>query len=263
MLVQPLEQVVHPRGNRRAAHGREPADRGEVGHRHDPGHDLGVDPGRRRLVAEAEEGFGGEEELGDRAVGAGVELALEVVEVGGRARRFGMAFGIGGDRDLERRDASALRPARRHWHSLADAAELRARPADRRAARRCGARPRPNRRGRSRRPRRGSPRRRSGARPAECRSRGRSARRSRGSARGSSRPRRRSPNEARASGASVSIDCHSVSSIFSVLGGKNSKDTAMSPGARRTAALRGSERCRRCSCRPPLSSALGALRRAR
>ena len=48
-----------------------------------PGVDLGVDAGGGERVAEAEEAVGRKEELGDRAVGAGVDLALEIVEVGG------------------------------------------------------------------------------------------------------------------------------------------------------------------------------------
>ena len=68
-----------------APHGRgELARLGDVGDRQDPGHDLGVDAGRGGLVAEAEEAVGREEELGDRPVRAGVELALEIVEVGAR-----------------------------------------------------------------------------------------------------------------------------------------------------------------------------------
>ena len=56
---------------------------GDVGDRQDARHDLGVDARRGGLVAEAEEAVGREEELGDRPVGAGVDLALEIVEVGG------------------------------------------------------------------------------------------------------------------------------------------------------------------------------------
>ena len=42
-----------------------------------------------------------EEELGDRPVGAGVELVLQIVEVVPGALRLGMGLGIGGDADLE------------------------------------------------------------------------------------------------------------------------------------------------------------------
>ena len=104
--------------------------------------------------------------------------------------------------------------------------------ADRRAARRCGARRLPNRRARrvdlvARRVDAGQMR--GGGKLGFAR---RSARPWRGCARGSSRRRHRSPRRsAGASGASVSIDCHSVSAIFSVLGGKNSKLTSMSPRA--------------------------------
>src|SRR5207253_9693448 len=41
-------------------------------------HDLGVDSGRRRLIAKAKEAVRREEELGDRPVGAGVDLSPEL-----------------------------------------------------------------------------------------------------------------------------------------------------------------------------------------
>ena len=43
----------------------------------------------------------GSEELGDRPVGAGVDLALQVVEVGRGRCRPGVHLGVRGDRDLE------------------------------------------------------------------------------------------------------------------------------------------------------------------
>ena len=51
-----------------------------------PGHDLDVEAGRRGFVAETEEAVGREEELRDRAVGAGVDLALQILEVERRDR---------------------------------------------------------------------------------------------------------------------------------------------------------------------------------
>ncbi len=86
-LVEPFEQIVEPVRDGRAAHLGEAAGLGDVGHRQDAGHDLDVDAGRGDLVAEAEEAIGREEELGDRAVGAGIDLALEIVEVGALVRR--------------------------------------------------------------------------------------------------------------------------------------------------------------------------------
>ena len=76
-----------------------------------------------------------EEELGDRPVGAGIELALEIVEVVAGAARLGMGLGIGGDADLEIGDAlAARRPDRRHRHSRRDAARNRRRQPARRVA---------------------------------------------------------------------------------------------------------------------------------
>ena len=63
-----------------------------------------VDAGGGGAVAEAEETFGGKEELADRAVGAGIDLALEMVEVGVGTGRLGMDLGIASDRNVERRD---------------------------------------------------------------------------------------------------------------------------------------------------------------
>ena len=70
---------------RRAAGLGEAPRRGDVGDRQDARHDLDVDARRGDRVLEAEEAVGREEELGDRAIGAGVDLALQIVEVG-RAR---------------------------------------------------------------------------------------------------------------------------------------------------------------------------------
>ena len=104
-VVEPFEQVVEPCGmlapqvwaKRRVL---ATFDTGRM-----PGTISTSMPGRRRFVAEAEEAVGREEELGDRAVGAGVDLALQIVEIELRAStKFGMDFGIGGDRNVERRD---------------------------------------------------------------------------------------------------------------------------------------------------------------
>src|SRR3954452_10794750 len=74
-VVEPLEQPVHPRRDRGAAARRELAGLGDVGDGEDAGDELGVDARSGGLVAEAEEAIGREEELGDGAVGAGVDLA--------------------------------------------------------------------------------------------------------------------------------------------------------------------------------------------
>ena len=80
-IVEAFEQVVEPFGNGGAAACCEPARRGDVRNRQDAGHDLDVDTGGRRVVAEAEKAIGGKEKLRNRAVGAGVDLALEVLEI--------------------------------------------------------------------------------------------------------------------------------------------------------------------------------------
>src|SRR3546814_14748110 len=75
---------------------------GEVGDRHDPGHDRDVDAERARVVDEAEVGVGAVEVLGDRAVGAGVDLAPEVAQVDMRVVGLRIALGIAAAPDLER-----------------------------------------------------------------------------------------------------------------------------------------------------------------
>src|SRR3546814_15979508 len=59
----------------------------EVYDRQDARHDRRLDAGGPRPVDEAQVVVGIEEELGDRAAGAGVALALQVVEVGGGVAR--------------------------------------------------------------------------------------------------------------------------------------------------------------------------------
>jgi len=59
---------------------------------------------RSGFVAEAEEAVGREEELGDRAVGPRVDLPLQVFEIELPIGRIRVDFGIGRDRNVERRD---------------------------------------------------------------------------------------------------------------------------------------------------------------
>ena len=93
VVVEALEHLGQPGRHLGAAQAGHPGDALEVRHRHDAGHDRHVDAGRRGVVAEAQEIVGLEEELGDAAVGAGIDLALEVVEIG---------LGVGRVRDASR-----------------------------------------------------------------------------------------------------------------------------------------------------------------
>ena len=79
----------------------EPAHLREVGHRQNAGDDRHVNAGGARPIEKAEVAIDVEEELGDRPAGAGVDLALEVVDVGLRARRLRMRLRIGGDGNVE------------------------------------------------------------------------------------------------------------------------------------------------------------------
>src|SRR5437870_4388696 len=88
-IVEPFEEMAEPGGNVGPAIGGHALDPGEIGDGHDAGHDLDVQASGRNLVLEAKEAIRSEEELRDRAIGAGVDLALEIVEVGpaiGRVR---------------------------------------------------------------------------------------------------------------------------------------------------------------------------------
>jgi hypothetical protein len=58
-----------------------------------PGTIACVDAPRGAGVAEAQEGLGLEEELGDRAVGPGLELALEPANIGLRSAASGCGSG--------------------------------------------------------------------------------------------------------------------------------------------------------------------------
>ena len=101
IVVQALEQLAHPGRQRGPAGGAELDHPAVIGHRQDAGLDGNRDAGGPGAVHESQVGAGVEKELGDGAAGAGVDLALEVVQVGRRAGRLGMGFGIGGDADLE------------------------------------------------------------------------------------------------------------------------------------------------------------------
>ena len=72
-----------------------------------PGTMRRVDTRGRAAIAEAQEQVGVVEELRDRARRAGVDLALELVEVELGARRLRMLLRIRGDGDLEVTDASS------------------------------------------------------------------------------------------------------------------------------------------------------------
>src|SRR5690242_12217227 len=101
VVVEAVEHVGQPTRHLGAAQAGHLLDALEVRDRHDARHDRHVDAGLRRGLAEAQEVVALEEELGDAAVGAGIDLALQVLEVGIDARRIGMLLGIARDADLE------------------------------------------------------------------------------------------------------------------------------------------------------------------
>ena len=52
---------------------------------------MGSNPCRRATVAVAQKMIGVEKELGNGAIGAGIDLALQIVEIGAGTSCFGMA----------------------------------------------------------------------------------------------------------------------------------------------------------------------------
>ena len=95
----------HRRGqllrDRRLAELAEAHDLGVAGDRHHPGDDRHVDPGRAGRGDEVEVVAVVEEELGDQKAGAGVDLGLQVGEVGLEAGGSGMDLGEAGAADRE------------------------------------------------------------------------------------------------------------------------------------------------------------------
>ena len=106
ILVQPLEPLGHPTGNRSAAPRRKPRDLLERMDRLDARHDRRGDPRRPRPFDETEVIVVVEEHLGDGARRAGIELALQVVDIGFPVRALRVFFRIGRHRDVERADAA-------------------------------------------------------------------------------------------------------------------------------------------------------------
>src|SRR5690349_6477568 len=101
VVLEAVEAMLQPVGDRGAAALGEFRDLREARDRQDARHDRRVDAARRATIAEAQEHVGVIEELRDRARSARVDLALEVAKVELEARRLGMPFRIRGDRDLE------------------------------------------------------------------------------------------------------------------------------------------------------------------
>src|SRR4051794_20055105 len=108
-VLHALEQGGEPGRDRGAAGGGEAADLGEAVDRHDAGHELGRDARDLERVAEAEDAVGIEAVLADEAGRPGVDLALQVLEVGERAAGLGMHLGVAGDADLEVGDGPEAR----------------------------------------------------------------------------------------------------------------------------------------------------------
>ena len=73
----------------------------EILHRHDAGHDRNVDAARAHAIEVAEVEIVIEEELGDGARRAGIDLGLQHVDVGVEVGALRMLFRIGRDRDLD------------------------------------------------------------------------------------------------------------------------------------------------------------------
>src|SRR3546814_15201062 len=105
VVIQAIEQAIHPGRNGSTAHSREFPGLRNVRYRQYARYDFRINPRRRRLVPETKEGVGGKEELRDRPACAGVEFPLKILQIGLTDQRFQMGVGISGDTDIEGRDA--------------------------------------------------------------------------------------------------------------------------------------------------------------
>jgi hypothetical protein len=101
VVAETLHFQAQPARDIRAAVVREARELGEIADGHDSRDDGHGDADCFAVVDEAEIGIGVEEILGDRRVGTGLELALEVREVVPGTARLGMEFRIAGDLNVE------------------------------------------------------------------------------------------------------------------------------------------------------------------
>src|SRR5665213_3776550 len=105
IVLEPIETMPQPFGDLRptslgkAQHLRKTRDRQNTRHQ------AGANAGGRTAIAETQEHIGVEKELRDGAIGASVDLGLEIVQVEGRAGRLGMTFRKCRHGDLEIGDA--------------------------------------------------------------------------------------------------------------------------------------------------------------
>ncbi|MNT78886.1 hypothetical protein D3C72_2181690 [compost metagenome] len=101
LFVQPLEPLGQPGRNGGAAAGGEVRDLLEAVDRLDARHDRRDDAGGAGAFDIAQIIAIREEHLGDGPIGAGVDLALEIVDLGLPVRALRVLFGIGGHRNVE------------------------------------------------------------------------------------------------------------------------------------------------------------------
>src|SRR5688572_6699509 len=101
ILLEALEALGKPAGNRSPAFGGEPRDLLERMDRLDSRHDGGGNAGGARTIDEAKVAVVVEEHLRDGTCRAGVELALEVVDVGRPVGALRVLLGISRDGDIE------------------------------------------------------------------------------------------------------------------------------------------------------------------
>src|SRR3981189_1257482 len=97
VVVEAFEFLREPVGYGRARAGHEVAGLLEVVHRHNAGHDRNGDAARPNPVEIAKVEVVVEEDLGDGAGRAGIDLGLQDIDVGIEVAAFGMLLGIGGN----------------------------------------------------------------------------------------------------------------------------------------------------------------------
>ena len=101
IVLSPTNGAQEGSGKARPAETRHAASAGEGLDRHDAGDDGHRDSGEFTAFTEVVEVAVVEEELGYDGIGAGVHLALEVVDIGQAIESFRVTLGVPGDADTE------------------------------------------------------------------------------------------------------------------------------------------------------------------
>ena len=128
IVIESGKALVQPPGNVRAAAFGKAHHLREAGDGQNARHQGRAHAGRRAPIAKAQENAGVVEELGDSAGRAGVDLALEVIQIRSRRARLRMHLRVSRDRDVKRRDGGESRDQLRRVAETCGARPMRALP---------------------------------------------------------------------------------------------------------------------------------------